>query len=185
MVATQATGQGEQKAAASSKVNPVIIGMTADVIPPAAGDHTAAGHAEGGYCIPSAAGMASAAAYRKRPNHGISRAIEYWKTSLQDYPDKRFADKVLNYVEYGVDIGYIGNYNSVHCNNWPSATKFSDKVAEYIDNHLHTGAIEGPLTEVSQKYRTSPIGAFLKKDSEKVRVIHDLSHPAGISVKTA
>ena len=70
----------------------------------------------------------------------------------------------------------------MHCNNWPSATKFSNKVAEYIDNHLQTGAIEGPLTEVSQKYRTSPIGAFLKKDSDKVHVIHDLSHPAGISV---
>ena len=84
-------------------------------------------------------------------------------------------------VKYGFQIGYVGELKQVHTKNWPSAEKEKEKVTEYIGIHLTSGAIE-LIPENETEFRLSPLGAFPKKNSQKIRVIHDLSWPPGESV---
>ena len=53
---------------------------------------------------------------------------------------------------------------------------------EYIDKHVASGAFQGPYMNVDDEYSSSPLGAFEKDDTGRIRVIHDMSWPAGNSV---
>ena len=115
-----------------------------------------------------------------RPSHGISRAFDYWEQKLADYPDLNTRDKVLDSVKYGYDIGFRKDRKIIHSDNWKSANNYSTEVSEFIHTHMHDGSVE--LVPIpSAIFRTSPLGAFMKKNSQKVRVVHDLSWPAGES----
>ena len=86
----------------------VITGMIPDAIVPAVGGHTFA--EDVGVVIPIqyAAKCQDVQGSRIRPSHGISKEYEYWRKSLRGHPDKRFVQRVLNNVLYGVKIGYTG-----------------------------------------------------------------------------
>ena len=117
-----------------------------------------------------------------RSHLGISAKSDYWEKQLRSHPDKEFAHEVLSMVKYGAPVGHTGVIESKVCENWPSAYKFREGVQEYIDKHLASGAIEGPLTEISNMFVGSPLGAFEKGCPKKLRVIHDLSWPPGGAV---
>ena len=53
---------------------------------------------------------------------------------------------------------------------------------EFIRSNLDKGNVIGPLKSLPTNFRASPLGAFIKKHSGKLRVIHDLSFPPGNSV---
>ena len=116
------------------------------------------------------------------PSHGISCYYDYWAEQLRDHPSVEFRNYVLSMVREGCPVGYQGAATPLHCDNWPSAYENSNGLSLYIDKHKQSGAIIGPLYNLSQTYRTSPLGAFTKKRSDKLRIIHDLSWPPGRSV---
>ena len=111
------------------------------------------------------------------PTHGISKKVNFWEENMRSYPDPRFRDKILDYVRYGIPIEYERELEEVECKNWPSTKEYREKVDAFIIEHLSDGSIEGPFEDEKEVIRCSPLGAFMKKDKVKIRVIHDLSWP--------
>jgi len=108
---------------------------------------------------------------------------EFWKQELSIHPDQEFVKTLLKHIKYGVDIGYLGNQFSCISPNWPSAYTYQDSVRKNILSNAEKGRLEGPFyAPPHQFFRASPLGAFPKKRSKKIRTIHDLSWPPGESV---
>ena len=118
--------------------------------------------------------------HRPSPLHGISKAYGFWLFNLKNCPDIYKADKVLAGIKNGFDIGFKGERVPVFSPNWNSALKLKDKVTDFVFKHLSDGSVER-VHNPSKEFRASPLGAFMKKHSDKVRVIHDLSWPTGCS----
>ena len=101
---------------------------------------------------------------------------------LQSHPDKSYVDRILNYALHGVPIGYTGPRVKRECKNWPSVNAFRTDISKSIANDIRLGRKAGPFDYVPFDYFVgSPMGAFMKR-SGKVRCIHDLSWPPGLSV---
>jgi len=84
-------------------------------------------------------------------------------------------DKLIN----GVRIGRQPADRILVCPNWPSANVYASRVNDIIHCDLASGRLYGPFTEPPfQFYISSPLGAFIKRNSDKIRLIHDLSFPA-------
>ncbi len=93
----------------------------------------------------------------------------------------------MNYIKNGINIGFKGDRDkSVIYGNWKSASKFQDEVSQFISANRDNGHIDGPFQEAEFPYnfRASPLGAFKKVKSGRVKVrpIHDLSLETGNSV---
>ena len=109
--------------------------------------------------------------------------ISFWAENLKEHKDRRFVDKLLHDIENGVEIGFVGELSEVERKNWPSTETYRKEIDDFIQKHSQTGSIEGPFEiDDSMVTRTSPLGAFQKKGSTKIRVIHDLSWPPGESI---
>lgn len=109
--------------------------------------------------------------------------IEYLQNCLQDHPDPDFRDKLLSYARHGVPLGYDGPRATRVSHNWPSAYEYAQAVQNIIDKDVSKGRLLGPFTEPPFiNFTSSPVGAFEKRSSGKIRVIHDLSWPPGASV---
>ena len=107
---------------------------------------------------------------------------EFWKDCyLPIHADKKHARRICNYIEDGVPIGYQGNQCSVSCDNWPSSIKYKSEINDFIEEGLRLGRIEGPHESLPPNFKVSPLGAFKRHRSNKVRPIHDLSWPPGLS----
>ena len=89
---------------------------------------------------------------------------------------------MLTYVQHGARIGYKGPHETRLCENWSSALQHKDGVRKYIDKHKSHGAISGPLSTIPEGFRASPLGAFIKRRTDKLRIIVDLSWPPDGSV---
>ena len=76
--------------------------------------------------------------------------------------------------------GMRGPIGPLFSHNWPSSLDHSLAVEEFIQSYIELGVIEGPLDPLPPDLKVSPLGAFTKRG--KTRVIHDLSHPSGVSV---
>ena len=102
---------------------------------------------------------------------------------MKHHPDRHFVNDVLNDIQNGVNIGYTGELVEIEQKNWPSTKVFENEVNEFIEKHKKNGSIEGPYEIGNSKVsRTSPLGAFQKRNSVKTRVIHDLSWPVDRSI---
>jgi hypothetical protein len=109
--------------------------------------------------------------------------LEYWKAGLADHPDPDFAARIINQISEGIPIGYQGNKFFHVSKNWPSVDKYHDQVRENILANAARGRVDGPYKSPPHKsFRGSPLGAFPKKRSTKIRVIHDLSWPPTLSI---
>ena len=98
-------------------------------------------------------------------------------------PDKEFVNKIVTDVAQGVRIGYTGPRESRTCVNWPSVQQFEPQVRASIEKDVSLGRKLGPfLCPPCADFIASPLGAFQKRSSGKVRVVHDLSYPRGRSV---
>ena len=108
---------------------------------------------------------------------------EFWKENMQDCPDQNLKSQVLTGLDNGVDLGCADSHNTVVYQSWPSAIELYDDVSKSINEDLAYGRVVGPWTSPPvDGYTASPLGAFKRAGSDKVRVIHDLSHPPGFSV---
>ena len=93
--------------------------------------------------------------------------------------------RIFTMLVEGVRIGRPGAARVIVSPNWPSAFEHGAKVEDIITMDLSQGRLHGPFTSPPyQAYIVSPLGAFKKRDSEKIRVIHDLSFPALGSVNS-
>ena len=111
--------------------------------------------------------------------------LDNWKYYLRNHPDQRYVQKMIDYIKYGVSIGYKGPACSRICPNWPSTTQLSDHVSKTLIYDVSRGTKAGPYpVPPFEHFIGSPLGAFMRKRSNKVRVIHDLSYPSHISVNS-
>ena len=96
-----------------------------------------------------------------------------------------FAASLLAELNQGVRIGRHPAEAPVDSRNWPSSLEFKDQVSQVIKADLEMGKLHGPFRHSPYtNYIISPLGAFLKHDKQKVRVIHDLSYPHSNSVNS-
>ena len=111
--------------------------------------------------------------------------LDRWQYHLRDHPDQQYVHKLLDYIRFGVPIGYNGPDLHRICPNWPSAIELSKHVTQTLANDIDRGTKAGPFPVPPFKHFIgSPLGAFIRKRSNKVRVIHDLSYPACSSVNS-
>ncbi len=107
---------------------------------------------------------------------------KFWEKYMADCPDLDLKSRVFDGLYSGVDIGCSGPESGVH-DNWPSATEFYDAVSNTITQDLHDGRAVGPWSvPPTAGYVASPLGAFKRAGTDKIRVIHDLSFPPNNSV---
>ena len=110
----------------------------------------------------------------------------YWSVMLFKVFDSDKAESLLQDVVHGVAIGRPPASASVTSPNWPSASQFHEQVDRVIAEDLALGRLHGPFVDSPFEFSTvSPLGAFLKRDKVKIRLIHDLSYPQGRSVNSA
>ena len=103
---------------------------------------------------------------------------------LLNHPDKHFVNYIVSSCKNGVDIGYTGPRTFRCSQNWPSSLEHAAAVDMSIAKDISLERKLGPFpVPPFINFVGSPMGAFLKKrSSTKVRVIHDLSWPPGLSV---
>lgn len=105
-----------------------------------------------------------------------------WRSYLRDYPDKHLCD----FLEYGWPMNYT-RYSPLQptINNHTSALDHPSHINLYILTETQHGALLGPF-DVSPflGYHTNPLMTREKRDSDKRRIIMDLSWPIGASVNT-
>jgi hypothetical protein len=108
-----------------------------------------------------------------------------WAHHMAQHPDRQFAEMILEYIDSGVPIFYEGpDYQRV-CPNWGSTKVFKDDVLKTIAKDIKMERKSGPFTSLPMwNFVGSPMGAFAKKRSAKVRVIHDLSWPPDTSINS-
>jgi hypothetical protein len=108
-----------------------------------------------------------------------------WARILALHPNQEYAHMINDYIAQGVPIMYDGPELTCINDNWNSTQKFKVDVLASIQNDLDLGRKSGPYTTIPcANFRSSPLGAFAKKHTGKVRIIHDLSWPPGEAVNT-
>ena len=88
----------------------------------------------------------------------------------------------MDFIIHGIPTLFKGPQVTMVNQCWPSAVLYKTQVQDFIELHVSNGNITGPLPNPPEGYRASPLGAFQRKHSGKIRVIHDLSWPPGGSV---
>ena len=91
---------------------------------------------------------------------GISNCYLYWLEQLRNHECTEYAAGILELVREGCPTGFTGHDENVICENWPSCIKFKDGVSDYIAKHRSSGAIVGPLYDISNRFRCSPLGGL-------------------------
>ena len=124
-----------------------------------------------------------------QPNYKFARIpiksglkVGAWEKYLRDYSYKR----VLQYIKIGFPLSLINpdELNNVQITNHFSACQYPHQVQEYIDKEVGLGAILGPVDNIiHENFHCSPL-LTRPKDTNKRRVILNLSHPYGNSVNS-
>ncbi len=107
--------------------------------------------------------------------------ISGWKKELVGYWDSTLIDC----LEFGFPLSYTAQTPPRGDNrNHSSAHQFPDHVAQYLTQELSHVALAGPFSEdpFTPWFITSPLLTRPKRDSEKRRIIVDLSWPPGGAV---
>ena len=106
-----------------------------------------------------------------------------FRRGLAHHEDRDFTDYIVKACTEGVNIGYSGPRFYREFNNWPSASTFYDHVQTDIDKDVAAGIKVGPFNQPPfLNFVGSPMGAFLRKRSNKIRTIHDLSWKPGMAI---
>ena len=111
---------------------------------------------------------------------------EFWSEILPKIYTFEKSQSLLSQLINGVRIGRVPADKTIHSQNWPSALEHSAQVSKIILDDLAAGRLDGPYTSPPyHNYIVSPLGAFTKRNSTKVRLIHDLSYPLEGSVNAS
>ena len=108
--------------------------------------------------------------------------IHKWREKLHDYHDVMLCD----FLEFGWPLNYTSPTWPHNCaKNHASADAYPDHVHHYIQTESTYQAILGPYAEPPFSFfHTSPLMTRPKKNSDKRRIIMDLSYPAGTSINS-
>lgn len=107
----------------------------------------------------------------------------YWRNGLADHPDENFTSTLLSWMVHGAPTWYDGPQKPRICANWPSAWQYHSEVSETLQKDKRRHRMVGPFPQPPfENMVCNPMGAFRKKNSSKVRTIHDLSFPPRESV---
>lgn len=111
--------------------------------------------------------------------------VHYWAATLPLVFSEEKATGLLKGLTQGVRIGRPPAVGVIESPNWPSANQFARQVSDVVAHDLAHGRLYGPFAQPPfANYVISPLGAFLKRDKVKARVIHDLSYPHANSVNS-
>ena len=116
----------------------------------------------------------------------ITTRWAHW-LAASGYPT-RVSQFLIRGIRLGVPIGFGGLRNvRQDAHNGSSVTRYAEKVAEAIREELANGRRIGPFPiPPFPSFRLSPIAVVPKKPNAqgevKLRIVHDLSSPAGSSV---
>lgn len=108
---------------------------------------------------------------------------EQWEACLAHYHDK----EICAYLRYGWPVGYTADAPPASVNrNHPSGINFKHHVDDFIQTECNFGAMLGPfnMDPFSPWTRKSPVMSRPKKDTEKRRIIIDLTFPEGAGVNS-
>ena len=105
--------------------------------------------------------------------------VAAWKKYLHSYWDKQLIDLIQ--YDFPLDFNREVHLASTYVNH-ASATQHSQHVSAYIQTEMQYGAIYGPFAQSPFPCHVSPFLTRDKPDSDKRRVILDLSFPSGQSV---
>ena len=124
------------------------------------------------------------------PNYNMARFpiesdlnIEAWEKYLRHYDNKR----LLQYLKYGFPLSIINpdKLNNTNVTNHFSALQFPGAVEQYLQKEIQCGAMLGPFDHIDcPHYHCSPL-LTRPKESNRRRVILNLSYPAGASLNDA
>ena len=109
-----------------------------------------------------------------------SLCIPAWRRYLADYTDTNLVDFLafgwpVNFDRYSPLLSTLENH--------PSATMYQGDIEHYVATKLRHQALAGPFKGPPvTTFHVSPLMTRTKKDSDKRRVIVDLSWPDGASV---
>ena len=140
-----------------------------------------------GATAPSPPAIASAA---KQPSQGRPAPlpalnVDFWATNLPKLYDSDRSRSLMSQLLGGVRIGRPPADTQIVSANWPSAIEHRDQVSKIISDDLGAGRLHGPFEAPPfDNFIVSPLGAFKKKGSNKIRLIHDLSFPVKGSVNS-
>lgn len=91
------------------------------------------------------------------------------------------AARILEAIRYGIEVEYEGprRTQARTCHNPPlKRAEDAEKIAAVIAKDVAEGKKAGPFDcQPFSTFTCSPIGAVPKRDSDKIRVIHNLSYP--------
>lgn len=105
-----------------------------------------------------------------------------WRALATGHPDDQL---VLDGLEFGFPLQYVGPVIMRHNRtSHPSADKYMDHVRRYIDIETKNKALLGPFTRppFKQWFNISPIMTRPKAESNKRRIIVDMSFPQGSNI---
>ena len=99
---------------------------------------------------------------------------------LKDYHDRQLVQLLM----YGFPIDHDGSEVTQSVKNHGGAgPQFFNHIKEYLDTEIKAGATVGPFNKpLFEGSAISPMNSVPKKDSEKRRIVIDLSFPRGSSV---
>ena len=111
--------------------------------------------------------------------------FDFWSDYLPKIYSKNKSQSLLFQLKNGVKIGRTPASSIIISHNWPSALEHSSQVSKIISEDLAAGRLHGPFEAPPySECIVSPLGAFTKRGSTKVRLIHDLSYPQKGSVNS-
>lgn len=111
--------------------------------------------------------------------------VPFWEHYLPLVHNSSEAAIILDSIVTGVRVGRSPANSVIVNHNWPSAMEFSTQVTTIINTDLEAGKLLGPfINPPYDNYIVSPLGAFQKRNSQKIRLIHDLSYPTEGSVNS-
>ena len=108
--------------------------------------------------------------------------VDVWRRYLDHKTDE--AD-LLQYIQFGFPLGYLGPVSPTEdAQNHPSATRFPNHIDKFIHAEKEAGALIGPFPHppFTPWVHLSPLMSRPKAESEKRRVITDLTFPNDRSV---
>ncbi len=104
-----------------------------------------------------------------------------FRTSLAECPEKELIHFVLNGIEHGVRLGLLEGQvdaNQYCCHNAKGIVGREGELRVVLMNEVACGCKFGPFsTPLFSSFKCLPANLIPKRNSDKSRLIHNLSHP--------
>ena len=119
----------------------------------------------------------------QRPTVSTPLNVDNLVLELVNYPDRSFVNNLVNALQYGARIGYLGPEQTRVSRNLLSASQHPEVVSANLNKEMQLGRVAGPFPSPPlPDFQCHPIGVVPKKHSSEWRTIYHLSYPGGDSI---